>query len=204
MLWRPIEKLYRKASAFRDHQENEPLSATTSPKPAMSGQKPLPQMGVAYPVSTDPSAPPFPPAHSQVPPPQSTSTGTRSQLNHNGLPHGGMPTSGLPMDFDFLNVNLNASTTGPPQNSNINTTTNDNDLMGIGFNMDLDSDLDLRNGDISWMDFERILEDMNAPVGGEGQAGLDAMGAVNLGDMQWPANVPAGGNWPCNLHGEMG
>lgn len=177
MLWRPIEKLYRKASAFRDHRENEPASASTSPPPKPH-QPPFARMGVTYPVTnTTTPSPPLDPTLQQQNPPQPAFDPTH--LNHNALPHGSMPTSGLApttnnsMDFDLGDMSLNL--------------------------MDMDQVGDMRNGDISWMDFERILEDMNAPApgGGEGMQG------VNLGDVEWPANVPRGQNWPCGLHGEL-
>lgn len=189
MLWRPIEKLYRKASAFRDHRETEPSSASASPPP--KPQQQLPPMGAAYPVPA-PSNPSTtnPDPNALFPQPQQPFPAP-SRLNHNGLPHGGMPTGGLAtpglgsMDFDF---SLGADDLGA---------------------MQLDPELDLRNGDLSWMDFERILEDMNQPAA-EGGGGGDAMGglgagveAVSMGDVQWPAQVPPGASWSGDLHREM-
>ena len=197
MLWRPIEKLYRKASAFRDHRENEPSSTSTSPPPAWKSQQGHPpgQMGIAFPVTnTNPAftaaaaANLFPQQLQQTSHPQQQPL--PPALNHNNLPTGSMPTAGIPnntmntpgmLDFDF----------------GLSPT----DLSSM--NMNLDSDLDFRNGDISWMDFERILEDMNNPATtGVGDAGVGGAG-VTLGDVQWPANVPDGGSWPCNLHQDM-
>ena len=208
MLWRPIEKLYRKASAFRDHRENEPASASTSPPPPPKTQQPAPaggRMGVACPISStttnptsanDPIDPSLFPTTTAQPP----TTIPPTQLNHNSLPHGGMPTAGIPfgannmldLNFDFNSADYDA--------------------------MNLDPEFDFRNGEISWMDFERILEDMGQPAAvaagsgdGEGGGGAceGAMGVggegegVQLGDMAWPGNVPQGGSWPCNLHGEL-
>ena len=48
--------------------------------------------------------------------------------------------------------------------------------------------VDLGNNDMSWMEFERILEDMsNLPQ-------------PTLGDMQWPQQVPQDQDWPCPMH----
>lgn len=194
MLWRPIEKLYRKASAFRDHRENEPASATASPPPALKGQQPLPQMDTTYPVpsiansNAPTSANPFGQAA-----PAATTSPQSQPLNHNNLPHGAMPTSGVNMNFDFSGIDLDPST----------ATTANNDLgmtglLDMNMNMNMDMDLDMRNGDLSWMDFERILEDMNAPSvdAGGGGAGMFGGEGVHLGDVQWPAaNVSKDGSW---------
>ena len=62
--------------------------------------------------------------------------------------------------------------------------------MDLGFGGESTmSGLDFGNTDMNWMDFERILEDMNNPAAN-----------VTLGDMQWPQNVPQGQDWPCALH----
>lgn len=213
MLWRPIEKLYRKASTFRDHQENEPVSASTSPPPKGRGvQRDLQQqgqMGVAYPVNPAGTASPSNPVmdqslltmQDQQPLPNQTplasATSAGAQLNHNALPHGGMPTAGAfptpnagagMMDFDFNLADLNMSSS-----SGAHGIEPFDPSFGGGM-------------DISMMDFERILEDMNmagqTTGGADGSNGGSVQG-VNLGDVQWPANVPPGGSWGCNLHGEM-
>lgn len=212
MLWRPIEKLYRKASAFRDHRENSPASAGASPPAAaaLKGQQRLPPMGVAYPVANTNARTAGP--SGQVPP---TATSTAPILNHNNLPHGSMPTSAVSMDVDFSGIDLNhpgptnTTATGPVHVPTTTTTTSTTlapdigmtGLLDMSMNMDdLDLDLDMRNGDLSWMDFERILEDMNtAPAaygdGGGGGGGGGGVGGVTLGDLQWPADVHRHANW---------
>ena len=139
MLWRPIEKLYKKASAFRDHREETPtgISPPQIPQPASV------RSSFAIPQQIDPPlGQPFP----QTMP-------------------GAMPTSGVlngAMDIDF-----------------------GNNLMPI-------AGMDMVNNDMSWMDFQNIWEDMSTPAP-----------QVNLGDIQWPQQVPSDQDWPCVLHQNM-
>ena len=135
MLWRPIEKLYKKASAFRDHRDETPSDVS----PPQQVQAP-PVTSSYHPPQIDPSlAQPF-------------------SLN---IP-GAMPTSGVlnsPMDLSL-----------------------GNNMMPIG-------GMDLMNNDMNWMDFQNIFEDMSTPAP-----------QVDLGDISWPQNVPADGEWPCVIH----
>lgn len=141
MLWRPVEKLYKKASAFRDHGSTP---SSVSP-PDMKLPNATTTALYANSMSFSTTMP------QQIPITQS-------------MP-GSMPTSGLingPMDLNF------GPSVGPGP-------------MG---------DLDFSNSDMSWMDFQTILDDMNNSGAGE----------VTMGDIQWPANVPPGQDWDCVLH----
>jgi hypothetical protein len=143
MLWRPVEKLYKKASAFRDHGVTP---QSVSPPQPQQQQHELQHM---------------PPAYSS----HFVTTSVGPPITQ-AMP-GAMPTSGLltsPMD--------------------INIPTNP---MG---------DLDFANSDMSWVDFQTILDDMNNPVG----PGVGPGGEVTMGDMSWPDNVGAGEDWNCVLH----
>ena len=137
MLWKPIQKLYKKANAFQNH-DRTPSSVSISPPM----QPQLPPLAAAY--STSEQYAPF-------------TTHPSQQTVPGYMPTGGVMNS--PMDFNL-----------------------DNDMM---------NGLDLSAGDMNWMDFERILEDMSNP------------GAITLGDMQWPQQVPSEQEWPCPLHQDL-
>lgn len=134
MLWRPVEKLYKKASAFRDHGVTPP---SVSPP---NNQSMTPQQPNLYPSFGTTLGQQLPPITQTMP--------------------GSMPTSGLvngPMDLGF----------GP----SIGT-------MG---------DLDFVNSDMSWMDFQTILDDLNNPI--------SATGDVPMGRMSWSANAGSNEDW---------
>ena len=145
MLWRPIDKLYKKASAFRDHRET-PGSSISPPEQIseqmQQQQLTMPPFGTTYPT---PNHFDSPMPHQQIP-----------QNIPGGMPAGGVPNSAMNVNF-----------------------AGDNSMM---------SGMDLGNSDMSWMDFERIVEDMSNPAD------------VGLGDMQWPPNVSDQQGWPCVLH----
>lgn len=136
MLWKPIEKLYKKASAFRDHRDETPSDVSPPQpiqRPSITSEYMPPQINIS-------SAQPLP----------------------QNLP-GGMPTGGVlnsPMDLNFEN----------------------NNMIPIG-------GMDLVNNDMGWMDFQNIFNDMATPAP-----------EMNLGDIEWPQNVPSDGEWPCVLH----
>lgn len=107
MLWRPIEKLYKKASAFRDAGRR------------VSQPMPGPQIAADMPSTTLPSA-------YQQPPQQ-------PQMNHHGMPMGSMPLDPIlsgPMDFE----------------------NNLGDFSGV---------TPYQPGDMSWLDWERIVDDLS-------------------------------------------
>ena len=140
MLWRPIEKLYRKASAFRDHG----TTASSQTSPMQSSNQQIPPHSLPYPT------------------PASIDSSMTTQSN-NQLPVGAMPTTGVMnsgLELDFGNT-----------------------VMG--------NPLDMGNSDMSWMDFERILEDMSNPAD------------ITLSDMQWPQGVGPGQDWPCSMHRDL-
>ena len=126
MLWRPIDKLYKKASAFRDHGVTP---QTISP----AQQTQIPPMDPTFQNST------FDRSFGQLP----------AQPIPGAMPTGGVLNS--PMDLNLANSTMGG--------------------------------LDLGNTDMSWMDFERILEDMSNP------------GEMALPDMQWSQSMPPGEDW---------
>lgn len=134
MLWRPIEKLYRKASAFRDHRDDhrDSLTPSVSPRQPQPNQFPPPATApYPAPPQIDPSAPqPYP---QQALRPMMPMT--------DGLFHGDPP----------------------------NILYGENAILG---------GIDLGNNDMSWMDFQRIIEDMSNPMD------------PTMGDLQWPQHVP--------------
>lgn len=185
MLWRPIEKLYKKATAYRDHGRTLSISKDFSPLdpqiPALANSYPpnIPtQAGMA--PSSSRAAAAFP---SQQQLPTATADTTTLQhlslnttqpqtqsLNHNSLPAGSMPTAGVmnsSMDIGSLDSTMmgtNDMTTSP-------TLANWNDVG---------------NGDMSWMDFERLLEDLANPGQAMGM-GMNNMAGVGDGGMfAWP------------------
>ena len=65
-----------------------------------------------------------------------------------------------------------------------------NSPMDLSMSNMMFSGPDVINNDMTWIDFERIFDEMNT----------NPSPNVNLGDMQWPATVPPGQDWRCNLH----
>ena len=150
MLWRPIEKLHKKASAFKEHVDTPSSGSDFSP----------PQQHQSTVI-----------ANSTLNAPQLYS----SIVSHHQQPlPGAMPTSGV----------FNAS-----MDLNMDPT------MMSGF---------LGSNDLNWMDFERILEDMNMadPNLADPNMAMPNLTTANatMGDMQWPQNVPHGQDWPCPMH----
>ncbi|KAK3714065.1 hypothetical protein LTR37_008094 [Vermiconidia calcicola] len=164
MLWKPIEKLYKKATAFRDHGRTMSISKD-NPFPSQERTASVP---TAYPTN--------PPQQQQL-----QFTEPTSLPQQQALP-GAMPTTG------FLNS---------PMDITLSDTIN-NDFLDPSMMMgDGSSGIDIGNGDLSWMDFERIMEDMSLPPNPD----LNASGM--MGEMQWPQNVPLGEDWNSVLQQNM-
>ncbi|KAK5166946.1 uncharacterized protein LTR77_007675 [Saxophila tyrrhenica] len=166
MLWKPIEKLYRKASAFRDHGRALSISSTTPAYDSNMRFPPLSNLSLSSttspqnqnqnqnqnidPTLTTHQQQPLP----QIPPPLQPRPGN-------------MPTSGVPNNP----MDLSLSFSDPPFS--------DPPLLNSNPNSNL-SWPDVGNGDMSWMDFERMLEDMSNPA---------VPGATGFGTFQptvWP------------------
>jgi len=200
MLWRPIEKLYKKARAFREEGRRE--SMNTSPTIEASTErtshggppKPhiIPRNGELSSASTWPLTTAL-----TSPPPQPL-------LNHNNLPMGALPIdrtfSNLSMDFGSP---LDAPIIGAAS-SNIDST-----LAGM-----MPVSAPYQPGDMAWMDWERIMDDLSGMPMDEMATGFplgDIQSAqavhgvqspplpVNIGDLQRPPTVNDGESWPCEL-----
>lgn len=132
MLWKPIEKLYKKATTFRDHGRSFSISSDT---PAQDIQ----QMFPTFKLSRHPFAPDPKQQIQQQPLPPLTS----------GAIPGAMPTAGVPnssMDLSSFATTSPILDAGPMLDAN---------LMQTNWP-------DVGNGDMSWMDFERMLEDVSS------------------------------------------
>ena len=172
MLWRPIEKLYRKAIAFRD--EGRRLSMETPPSLQQPQRPPQAQQQQA-PQQTQQQTQYFFDPMRQAPEPASMAPNGNSTLPlspmtstyatgapHHAQPH--MPTGAIPMDpmmtgsFDF-----------------------DIDAVAAGM-------APLPPGDMGWLDWESIMGDLDQPM--------------STGDMQLPQQVPQGDFWLVPSHQE--
>jgi hypothetical protein len=176
MLWKPIEKLYRKASTFRDHGRSFSVSKDFS----------LPGRGQSMPAL----APQF--GSMMTPPPFNTLDPKLEVLsqqleqkpmaaNAQSIP-GAMPTTGVlnsPMD-----VGIDTTLLRSPTDMNMTGMSNWNDIG---------------NGDMSWMDFERMLEDLSNPTQVGARLG-DFQQAAQQQQQIWPQNIPPGEDWGGVLH----
>ncbi|KAF2161749.1 hypothetical protein M409DRAFT_27806 [Zasmidium cellare ATCC 36951] len=156
MLWKPIEKLYKKASAFRDGATatTATTTTTTSPRHSMSisaltiPQENMENLSINMPSSTS-TAPTYPVSSTQA-----------------QLPVGAMPLSGV----------LNASMDFPWSEGYTGTSP-------------------LQMGDMSWMDWERIMEDIS---GLQNSDSAFSGPNVTMGDVQ---AMNMGGEWPYSMQG---
>lgn len=149
MLWRPIEKLYKKATAFRDGATPPGNSIGISP-PNVPEQN-MADLSIHLPPSTG-IAPMHPVGSTQV-----------------QLPAGTMPTSGM------MNPSMDSSLM--------------DGLSGMS---------PIQVGDMSWMDWERIMEDIST-VRNVDPALTNP--DITLGDMQLPLNLQGGWSYP--IHQNM-
>ena len=105
MLWRPIQKLYLKANAFRQGGTRglQPRQKSVSPPETHTPRSmPMGPMGVAYPVDT------------------TQKQQQQSQLNHHDMPMGSIPldpSMSAPMDFSTTMTDFNGLT--PPQSGDM-------------------------------------------------------------------------------------
>ncbi|WPG98392.1 Hypothetical protein R9X50_00118200 [Acrodontium crateriforme] len=134
MLWRPVEKLYRKAAAFRAEGKRAPLSP-------LNGQKSIPQSApkIRETVST-PS--------------------TMASPNFNTSPVSLYPqTQNLSLADTAMN-NGNGTMTIDPS---LTSTSTSNDLTAFDFDLMNDPSTlpPLQPGDMSWMDWEHIVNDLS-------------------------------------------
>lgn len=169
MLWRPIELLYKKASAFRDHGRSLSISkdfaAIANANNVAAGQpNTIGKVDATMPKRTSPQ--PFQMMTPSTPHQQQFSSGQQQQQP---LP-GAMPTTGIlnsPMDLSM----------DPSLMSNMTGTGQFNDIAMPNWP-------DVGNGDMSWMEFERLLEDLSNPAqaGAMGTEGMTVPG--NMG-MNW-------------------
>jgi hypothetical protein len=159
MLWRPIEKLYKKALAFREagRRESAPLQ--------MPQQHTPPQRNATYPGLP-----------MTLPPTTASTPFPNSYVPSGGAHHANVPTGGLPMNGTLTN--------------SMDFTL---DPMSTGSGM-----TPLTGGDMSWLDWEGIMHDINT----SDIMGMNGM-PINIGDMQTPPNLPSGQDWPGNLHQDM-
>lgn len=154
MLWRPIEKLWKKAAAFREAGRRESAPMLLVQQQQQQQQQPLRQL-----PNGDPCTAPSPFTSS----PTYAMGGVHPQQPH--MPTGSIPMDPMmtsPVDYSFLDTGTDMAPTGMTP---------------------------LPPGDMSWLDWEGIMNDLNLPV--------------TMGDMQQPPQVPDGQDWPCNLHSDL-
>ncbi|KAK3110990.1 hypothetical protein LTR53_014179 [Teratosphaeriaceae sp. CCFEE 6253] len=163
MLWRPIEKLYKKANAFREGGKRE-----SAPRLAQRLQAQVQLEQQQQQQQQDQS---FPQAQLQPLPPDwmlntLPSTTYATGAPHHQQPH--MPNGSIPLDpmmAGSMDFSLDALHTGSTSFS--------------------------PGGDMAWLDWEHIMDDLNDPVN------------MNMGDMTQPSFVPEGQEWPCVLHQDL-
>ncbi|KAK4579941.1 hypothetical protein LTR86_000142 [Recurvomyces mirabilis] len=190
MLWRPIEKLYKKAVAFRDEGRRESLPAQPSQLPGLQQHRTMSQTVPRSPPRTQQRTQTFPLSGLD-----SATTSYSSGRGHHSQPHmpmGSIPLSGnmsAPMDFSFMD---NADVNGDlPVGTNIafpGAPTSSANMPQNGLT-DLSMPQDGMNGmsqDLGWLDWETIMTDLNTNV--------------RMGDLQMPLDLQAGQDWNGNLH----
>lgn len=173
MLWRPIEKLYKKAVAFREEGRRESLDVQRTLQTTVPQQQQLPQPKPTNPQLPQQGSPAWSPLFASPKPVQMQSPGLTSNprlspmtstyavngQHHQQQPH--MPTGPIPMD--------------PLLSSSVDFSLPDVGTDGMSFSPNA--------GDISWLDWESIMTDLNQPV-------------TNLGDFhQAPPQAPGGQGW---------
>lgn len=191
MLWRPIEKLYKKASAFRDHGRTSSISKDTPP----DHDQQIPPLTAKFETMMSPqmSTPESLQANQwqqmQQQWQQSQSPTAHPYYNNGTTILSAMPTSGVlssPMDFNNLDssmMNLMPADMNPA-------------LLGS-----VEPYTDIGNGDMSWVDFEKMLNDLSSQTGvGGGGSGDVQMSAQQMEPlpMTWQQNmpsVPPGEDW---------
>jgi hypothetical protein len=221
MLWRPIEKLHRKAQAFRDEGRrrsmNTPPSRTRRQDSQAGQNDSITQSSLTLSPLTNANIDTWP---TLLETPQQA----QPQLNHHNMPMGSMPT-----DPTFSNLSMDLNYPGP-------TTTSAADLHGLSNAMAASFPATAANGsfnqssppagDMSWMDWERIMDDFTGfpieggfgyPIGDFRTPALADLQApplpslgqqqqaveFNMGDMKPSAHVQEGREWPCNLHQDL-
>lgn len=148
MLWRPIEKLYKKASAFRDGTVTSPRNSMSISPPNMPDQN-MANLSISMPPSTGVTST-YPMGSTQA-----------------QLPVGAMPSSGV----------MNAPTDVP---------------FTDAYAMQ-----PLQVGDMSWMDWERIMEDISTLQNPD-----PTLNNLNIGLGDIPQNWQ--GDWPYPMNqGQM-
>jgi hypothetical protein len=162
MLWRPIERLYRKALAFREagRRESAPPQTQNSPH-----NHRVPQRNATYPAL--PST--LPPASDATM--LSNAYVPSAGSHHTNVPIGGMPMNGaLTNSMDF---NLNPMSAG----------------SGL---------TPLAGGDMSWLDWEGIMHDINT-------TDITGMNGVplNMDDLQTSPTMQSGPGWSSNLNPDL-
>lgn len=179
MLWRPIEKLYKKASAFRDQgrRQSETSAAMRPPTVPVNWNtlsRPLPK-SASYPMASSASDAVAPPINTHL---------TSSRIRTGAMPID--PLMSVPMDFDITGTTADFATV----NSFLNK--QDGTLNGQG-NTQLQPDAQMQNGDMGWLDWERMMDDLSA---------MDPS-HINMGDLQQPEYVAQDAGWHLNLNGDL-
>jgi hypothetical protein len=169
MLWKPIEKLYKKATTFRDHGRTLSISHDA---PSYDNNQLFP------PLESDhhPSAPVAPPPRFLPP------------MNSSWPIPGAMPTTGVPNGT----MDLSSFATTSPIDGTTSAGLLDPSLMQTNWN-------DVGNGDMSWMDFERMMEDMSNPTAASADFASDGFGG-SFQPTVWPQDTMLPEDWS----GELG
>lgn len=198
MLWRPIEKLYKKALAFREEGRRESMTSPPTTEASVERKSHGGRLDTrVHRQEESPSAKIWPLTTAPAAPPQSI-------LNHNNLPMGA-----LPIDHTFSNLSMEFGSSVNSPSIDTATTNIDSTLAGM-----MPVSAPYPPGDMAWMDWERIMDDLSGmPMDGLATAfPLDDVQSaqtihgvqsppvpINIGNSQRPPIFNDKESWPCEL-----